>query len=161
MRFAKGIGSLVALILGSLSVQAGVVPGRWDKVEAQPVGTVMNVELNSGERLVGRLTDIEPTAMVIETENGVRRMDRTEVQEVSLPEGQDSVLNGAVAGALAGGLGGIAVGVLTYVNSDNTEAIIAAPLLGVGIGLGAGLAIDKAHHGNETIFKAKVGESSE
>jgi hypothetical protein len=51
-------------------------------VADQPFGTVLNVELTSGERLVGRFTRLEPTALVVETYNGGRRMRRIRVKKV-------------------------------------------------------------------------------
>jgi hypothetical protein len=160
MRLDTVFGVLVALTLGTLPLQAEVIPGKWQKVEAQPVGTALNVELNSGERLIGKLVQVQPDALLVETLDGERRMDAAEVKKISLSGVKDSSMDGALAGAGLGALGGIGLGVLVYSATDNSDdnltgALVGGVAIGAGIGFGAGLALDAASHGEVTIYRAK------
>ena len=59
----KSRTAVIALILvGLLCVpaQAQVIPGRWEKVQALPLGPRITVELKSGDRLEGQLEGLSP-----------------------------------------------------------------------------------------------------
>ena len=159
MRHDTVFGMLVAIALGTLSLHAEVVPGKWQELQAQPVGTALNVELNSGERVLGDLVQGDSTALMVKTTDQERRIDASEVKKISLSGVKDSSWDGAAVGAALGALGGVILGARAGANDDlNSTAVPIAGgvVLGTGIGFGAGLAADAASQGEETIYRAKL-----
>ena len=80
-------------------------------------------------RLVGRLAGIEATPGSSKPKWGPANGSHRSADGLAFGRG-GSCLEWYGGRSACRGLGGIAVGVLTYINSDNGEAIIAAPLQG-------------------------------
>ena len=91
----------VVFALLTLSTQAAVVPGRWDKVEALEVGTPIVVKLKSGDQFEGVFADLRPGDLVIHaTPANERIFARESVKEVRRQERfDDGIGDGLLLGA--------------------------------------------------------------
>ncbi len=161
-------GALSIMILTGAWVQAGVVPGRWEKVEALPAGTELTITLNSKERLEGPLRSTGSDELVLGSEGGEDlRLPKSGI--VKITSGDRTARDSVTDGLLWGTLVGAAVGVpwliwgLSYEGgeSDDARAIgTGLCLMSVGIGAGVGLAADAARKGHEVFYVAAEDRSS-
>jgi len=72
------------IILISSSIQASVVPGRWEKLESLPPGRELEVRLNSKERLEGQLLEVEVEELVLNREeDGELRLPKSQIVKVT------------------------------------------------------------------------------
>ena len=51
MTARSSLSVVILVVLVTTSLQAGVVPGRWEKLDAQPVGTSIIVTLEGGDHM--------------------------------------------------------------------------------------------------------------
>ncbi len=54
----------------SVLLQAQVVPGRWEKVEAQKQGTELTLILHSGEQVYGLLEEVTHDTVILIEDGG-------------------------------------------------------------------------------------------
>jgi len=133
---------LSSLVLASLN--AAVVPGRWEKVEALPAGTRVQITLKSGEKLGYRLNRASVDHLTASDESGNSiDLSKAEIGKIlSLEESIDSSRDGALWGLLIGAGGGAGIGAATSSRWTNEGGDAAGWVLlwtGVGTGVGAGL----------------------
>lgn len=76
---------LLIVSLTSLSLHAGVVPGRWEKVEKTVErGEVVTVELKSGDRSPWRFWRLTPQAVVFDNGlGGFFKIERNRIASIS------------------------------------------------------------------------------
>jgi len=136
------------LLFHSVLLHADVIPGRWEKVEAQAPGTVLTVIMKSGDRLFGcTFEELQMDTLVVETGAGEQRNPKVGIQRVEtlLPDSvKDGTVKGVVIGAVVGGVLGGLVGAAVCIFCSTGESIQGALVLGAvssGIGAGAGAAI--------------------
>ncbi len=147
------------LLFHSVLLQAQVVPGRWEKVEAQKQGTVLTVIMKSGDRFDCTFEELQMDTLVVETGAGEQRIPKVDVQRLETSElVSDPVKDGTVKGAV---IGAVALGVLggfagtqcsgSFCSTDIDDRIEGALLVGtvgavIGAGVGAaiGYGVDKA-----------------
>ncbi len=163
VRTARSVGVCLLLLFHSVLLHAQVVPGRWEKVEAQKQGTVLTVIMKSGDRFDCTFEELQMDTLVVETGAGEQRIPflgsipKVAIQrlETLVP---DSVKDGTVKGAV---IGAVALGVLggfagtqcsgSFCSTDIDDRIEGALLVGtvgavIGAGVGAaiGYGVDKA-----------------
>ncbi len=154
-----------SLLVTSPSALAGVIPGRWDKVDRLETGTPIVIVLKSGETLEARFSATKPDSLVFKAIDGTeRQVPKAEVEKVTRAEKtRDSLTNGLLIGSAVGfavGFGGLAI-----FNAHETasgpiwdgEAVsyyAGAGLLGGLIGALAGMGIDSAVKTQEELYRA-------
>lgn len=156
---------LVFAVLFSGSLGAGVVPGRWEKVDALDEGTPMLVLLHSGERLRVTLVRSDADSLMLLTEDGIPLLlPKPQVKRITGVEAiRDRLHDGTLIGLAAGFAAGF-VGLAAY-NAHVTaggpiwdgEALgyyAGAGLLGAGIGALAGAVIDASARSPEEYYRS-------
>ena len=161
LRTARSVGVCLLLLFHSVLLHADVIPGRWEKVEAQKQGTVLTVIMKSGDRFDCTFEDLQMDTLVVETGAGEQRIPKVDIQRLETSElVPDSVKDGTVKGVV---IGAVALGVLggvagafpcsgsSFCSTDTDERIQGALVVGsvgaaIGAGVGAaiGYGIDKA-----------------
>ena len=60
---------IVLILVGLLSIpaQAQVIPGRWDKLVALAIETLITVDLKSGDRIEGNFEGLSPSELSLRT----------------------------------------------------------------------------------------------
>jgi hypothetical protein len=158
MRIKKSVAVFAAVLIIAASVQAGVVPGRWEKVAAEKPGSNLIVNLITGERLECYFVGLSTDTLTVSTINGAKReLRKADVHRIiTADERMGSLTNGIVVGAV---IGAIPTGILSAVAlagdcHDCGGAAVGAVALGAGIGAAIGLAVDAAKHGQITLYEA-------
>jgi len=160
-------GVCLLLLFHSVLLHADVIPGRWEKVEAQAPGTGLTVIMKSGGRFDGTFEELQMDTLVVETGAGERRIPKVDVQRLETSEpvldpAKDGTLKGAAIGAIAGGVFfGIVGGGIRGARDGAGRAIARALVIGaVGAGIGAGggaaigFAVDYFHKAPEVLYVA-------
>ena len=145
---------VIALVLGLLLVNyawAGVVPGRWEKVQAERPGTEMIITMSSGDVIRGDYQEVGDQELLMTVEGESRTVPKSGLAKITTAERRTGPLwNGPVIGAaVGGGLAGIAVAGLEH-REGAAGAIAIIALIGAGIGLG----IDAAYQTRVTLYQA-------
>ena len=154
-RGVKSIVTIICLAVGSLT--AGVVTGRWEKVDGLQEGTRIVVEINSGDRLEGAFKRVSPQELTIIDPGGSdRQVPKTTVAKIVTAEKvKDGLTNGMLIGMGVGT--GIAVGAVALATGGVSEECIVCGLaifVGFAGGWGMGAAIDAIHNGPEVLYQA-------
>lgn len=155
MEFIK-IASFL-LVSTPVFLNAGVVPGRWEKVEALKVGSPVVVTMKSGTRLEAKFRGLRAQAIDLTDESGKDlQIPRSEVVRIATLGNTDGLSDGALIGA---GIGvAVAVSILAIAGSGEGEVLGSAkwgaPLLLGGVGALTGALVDNAYRGEEIIYKA-------
>ena len=146
--------SLVSLVVVStVSVPAGVVPGKWQKVDALQPGTQIKVTLKAGDRIECIFNSSGPVDLTLtDAGRGEVKVPKSEVLKIVGSDGyNDSIGDGVAMGALIG-VGLVLVSMAVEGNSRFSNAGEIA--LGAGMGAVVGLVVDTAHKGNELLYRA-------
>jgi len=156
------------VLFHSVLVHADVIPGRWEKVEAQAPGTGLTVVMKSGDRFDCTFEEVQMDTLVVETGAGERRVPKVDIQRLETSEpvrdpAKDGTLKGAAIGAIAGGVFfGIVGGGIRGPRDGAGRAIARALVIGaVGAGIGAGggaalgFAVDYWHKAPEVLYVAQ------
>jgi len=146
----------LALVLNGLLVlvvvQAGVVPGRWDKLLAESPGTEVIITLTVGDEIRGAYQDVTAETLVVMVDGARRELPKSGIAKVTTAERRTGPLwNGPVIGAAVGGL---SAAIITAADDlKNDDAWIAIPIV-AGIGAAIGLGVDAAIQTRITLYKA-------
>ncbi len=155
MKVKNLIGVLVLLVLSVISLQAGVIPGRWEKLDGQPSATRMLVTLNSGERMDCALKSSGALDLTVTDQTGTERiLPKSEVRKIVSVSRvvRDNVLKGTLIGALVGGLAVLPLAAIITNETGQREATLA--VLGyAGIGAGIGAAVDWVIKEREVLYR--------
>ena len=92
---------IVSLILAGLILQpvrAGVIPGRWEKVENLDLGARITLELKNGDPLEGHFEGLSASGVDIETRSVRVVIPKEAIQTISI-QPKDGLSNGAAIGA--------------------------------------------------------------
>jgi len=129
---------------------AGVVPGRWEKVQAERPGTEMIITMTSGDVIRGNYQEVGEQELLMTVEGASRSLPKSGIAKITTAERRTGPLwNGPVIGAaVGGGLAGLAAARLEGDGAAGAIAICA--LIGAGIGLG----LDAAYQTRITLYKA-------
>ncbi len=168
VRTARSVGVCLLLLSHSALLHADVIPGRWEKVEAQAPGTGLTVVMKSGDRFDCTFEELQMDTLVVETGAGERRVPKVDIQRLETSEpvrdpAKDGTLKGAAIGAIAGGVFfGIVGGGIRGPRDGAGRAIARALVIGaVGAGIGAGggaalgFAVDYWHKAPEVLYVAQ------
>ena len=88
---------IVSLILAGLILQpvrAGVIPGRWEKVENLDLGARITLELKNGDPLEGHFEGLSASGVDIETRSVRVVIPKEAIQTISI-QPKDGLSNGA------------------------------------------------------------------
>jgi hypothetical protein len=162
----KIVSAIAAVLLAITAAQAGVIPDRWEKLEALPSGTAVIVKLRGGERLESAFNTIGPEEISFIEPNGKeRRLPRSAVLRIETAAVvRDRLCNGTLIGALIGVAGGITSIVLyanaktngpVYWDEDGGAYLFGAALVGGGIGAATGAIVDAAVKHHEMLYQAR------
>ena len=155
---AKVLRAFVALtILATATLEAGVIPGRWEKVDGLQEGTRIVVEIKSGDRLEGAFKGSSPQELTVTDPAGSdRQVPKTAVAKIVTAEKvKDGLTNGMLIGMGVGT--GVAVGAVALATGGVSEECIVCGLAicaGFAGGWGIGAAIDAIHQGPEVLYQA-------
>ena len=155
MKTQSFVSVITLLLVLTTSLQAGVIPGRWEKLDSQPPGKEIIVTLNSGDRMEYTFKSSGPDDLTVTDPSGIeRRVPKSEVQTiVSAEKTADSLLNGLLIG-----LGiGAASGTLAIGCTDDPECVanVRIVLVPVGAAIGAltGALIDRSISKSQLIYQ--------
>ena len=125
----------ILVISNCLLLQAGVIPGRWEKVDSQTPSTGLMVILKSGERINCFFKSSDPESLtVVDPVAGERRIPKFDIARVEGTRiGPDSNTNGTLIGMVPGLLLGIVGGAG---GGDGNVAASAIALGGIGALIG-------------------------
>jgi len=156
-------GVCLLLLFHSALLHAQVIPGRWEKVEAQKQGTELTLILHSGEQVYGLLEEVTTdTVIVIEEGGGQRSITKLSVHQVDTTQ-IDSTRNGTLIGLAIGGAAGSISGALFISGfsdfptaSEYLGAALFCGAIGAGIGAAIGYKVDKEadHKRPEVLYVA-------
>ncbi len=144
--------ALVFLLAVSVSaVQAGVVPGRWEKVLAEKPGTEMIITLASGDQIRGAYQELGDQELLVTVEGASRALPKSGIAKITTAERRTGPLwNGPVIGAAIGG----GIPLIASAGLEHRDGIEVVALFGALIGAGIGLGIDAAYQTRITLYKA-------
>lgn len=153
------MGKRVSLILGFLtlltvgSVESGVVPGRWEKLNSQPVGTQLLVTLRSGETIHCVFKGMTSDKLIVQDPvSGVLELSKVSLSRVTSWENRD---DGKADGVAIGTGLGILLGALTAGEVEVAGGSGAASIVSsAGLGGFIGYLVDKAHTRPEVLYTA-------
>jgi hypothetical protein len=142
VRFAAVSLTLVSVL--TFEIQAGVIPGRWEKVETIPRGLPIVVILTGGDRMEGTFQRADHRSVQIETSRGVALSFPKD--GISLIRSQDKfdndgLANGVIIGAVAGAGASIPL-FLIAVDDNATGAGLIEMAFVTGTGMAIGMGID-------------------
>ena len=148
--------ALAALI--SPPAQAGVIPGRWEKVSTLEMASPITAELKNGDRIRGQFRRLSPSALELRSRAGQAMIPKSDIRTITTPS-KDGLGNGAGIGAAIGAglaLGAFSLAVRTRGGLDgDTWPFLMIGGIGAGIGAGIGTAADAATKGEPiVVYKA-------
>ena len=148
--YRSRIGFVLGLLLVT-SAWAGVVPGKWEKVQAEKPGTEMIITMSSGDVIRGEYQEVGDEELLMTVEGESRAVPKSAIAKITTAERRTGPLwNGPVIGAaVGGGLAGIVAAGL-HESEGAAAAIGLCALIGAGIGLGA----DAAYQTRITLYQA-------
>lgn len=138
------------------SLQAAVIPGRWEKVAALEQGYPIIVTLKGWERIKGTFDGLDMESLLIKKENEQKlALPRAAVIKVESQERtkHDSLVNGPMWGAILGG-GLSALGVALSDDNLPSDEIAGVIALSAGLGAGIGFAGDALIKTPEIFYEA-------
>jgi len=148
--------TIASLTISSLA--AGVVPGRWEKVDSLIEGTGIIVKMDGGDRIEGEFFSSDAKSITIQTFEQVERdLPKAGVKKIQTIEktGRNKIWDGALIGA---GIGAGAMAITLAASGGFDEqfegAAAACLLVSAGIGAGIGLGIDAAVGARKTLYLA-------
>ena len=166
MKTGRATSIAITILLMTALAEAGVIPGRWEKVEALASGTQIILKLRGGERLEAAFLKIGPEEIVLIEPRGIeRRLPRIAVLRIETASVvRDRLCNGALYGNLIGAAGGIAAivaigesktnGPVYWGDEDGPAYLLAGALVGGAIGAASGAIIDASIKRPEVLYEA-------
>jgi hypothetical protein len=149
---------LIGLALSTTtSLNAGIVPGRWERVEALEEGYAITVKLDSGERFKASYLGFTDNTIILKRDSGEGlEVPKAAVIKVTSQsrKSNDGLRNGAIIGAVAGGAVGLIVPQVT--EGDNNAGNVALSIaLFAAMGMGVGVGVDAMVKGREVLYQAR------
>ena len=145
-------------ILTTTSLDAAIVPGRWEKVEALEKGYAITVKLDSGERFKASYVGFTDEAIILKRDSGEElEVPKAAVVKVTSQsrDSNDGLRNGAIIGAAVGGGLALAVGI-AYADWDDYASVALLAAIYAAIGMGAGVGVDAIVKGHEVLYQAPI-----
>ncbi len=165
MTFPTTVNGMIVVLFLTASLQAAVVPGRWDKVDKLASGEKILVKLKSGDRLEGAFSSSSSGGIELMKDTGGRlTLAKSDIARIVRAEKiRDKTLNGTLIGTGVGfgiGFGGLAAHNASVTASgpifdgESVGYYTLAGLMGAGIGALVGTAMDAAHQESEVLYQA-------
>ncbi len=154
---------LAFLTLGR--TDAGVIPGRWEKVDALPPGAHVEVVLRIGdERIKGSFEKSDAQSLTLTDETGTqRRVAKPDVKRVLDPGVSDSKWNGLLIGGAVGVGAGALLGPAIWGGEGetftNADAALIYGLAGAFTGAFIGLLLDEMRDHPIVLYTARAAET--
>jgi hypothetical protein len=123
MNAKTATGILSSVIMVTASLQASVIPGRWEKVDGLGAGFPIVVKLTSREKYKADYVRLDADDLIIEEAGGLEiRLRKEHVKHVASQARivNDSLWQGAVIGAGIGAVAGI-IPAAAIANEGNQE----------------------------------------
>ena len=136
------ISATLAALL-SLSANAEVIPGRWEKVSNLAVAWPITVELKNGDRIKGNFSGLSDLNLKLATYSARAVIPKEDIQTITIRP-RDGVANGARTGA-AVGAGFVCAIAAAYVIADRRAKplwVLSLTPIGAAVGAGIGVAVD-------------------
>jgi hypothetical protein len=153
----KAISFITTLLMLTTSVQAMVIPGRWEKVAAEKPGSKIIVTLMTGDRVERSFGRLSADSLILSTPDGEEReYSKANVARITTADKRtDSLNNGFLIGSAIAGIpsGLIAISCLAAKTCTGSQVGVALPIY-VGIGAGIGLAVDASIKDYEILYEA-------
>jgi len=144
MNARAAIVVLILLMTTTAPLQAAVIPGRWEKVEALEEGFPIVVMMEGWERIKGAFHGLGEESLLLMKDNG-KELDlpKADVKKVESRDrtNNDSLINGPMWGAIVGG-GISALGMAASNDDLPSDEVIGVIALSAGLGAGLGLVGD-------------------
>jgi hypothetical protein len=155
MCIKKVITFFVLVMIMTSSVQAMVIPGRWEKVAAEKPGSRIIVSLMTGDVLECSFVRLSEDSLFVATPQGVERnFSKDNVARITTADKRmGSLVNGTLIGAAAVGIPFGILALATAGEGDKGDAASVVAIL-TGIGAGIGLAVDAGVKGYITLYEA-------
>ena len=156
MKSQTFVSVIILIVLFSTAGQAGVIPGRWEKVDAQPRTAGLEVVLNSGERINCFFKGSDSDSLTIaDPVEGERRLPKSAVARIETArDGRDTVADGTLIGFGAGAGGYLGLHTAACCAPDQAHDLWAALTFG-GIGALVGFALDIVSRRPEVLYVAR------
>lgn len=166
MSAKKLITIIATLLLTTATVQAEVIPGRWELVDCLGPETPIIIKLKAGERMECRFRGSNEEEIIFRDDTGnERKVRKNEIEKIeSARKTGDSLKNGAGYGVVLGAASAI-LALTAYAKSvtnsgpiidrENAGFFILAGMVGAGIGAAAGIALDASIKGHKVYYKAR------
>jgi hypothetical protein len=149
---------LIGLALSTTtSLDAAIVPGRWEKVEALEEGYAITLKLDSGDRFKASYVGITDEAILLKRDSGEElEVPKAAVVKVTSQSrnSNDGLRNGAIIGAAVGGGFALTVG-LAYADGDDYGYVALVTALYAAIGMGAGVGVDAIVRSHQVLYQAR------
>ncbi len=143
---------VVILLVLTTSLQAQVIPGRWEKLDSQPAGKQIIVTLKAGDRLECALKESEADDLIVVTlTRSELKIAKSEVRKV---ETEDGIRNGVLIGAAVGFAGPVIVTFASGVDRTEVPLGFAIGVIGAGVGAAVGYPLDKKRKGTRVLYQA-------
>ena len=144
------------LLLSISSLQAGVVPGRWEKLDSQGSGTQLIIILDSGDRMGCNFKSSSSGDLTVIDQTGIERiLPKSGVRKIVSARRRvnDRVIRGGLIGAAVGALAILPFAVIFRDGGGGKEvALDVLPFAGIGAGVGT--ALDLAIKEREVLYTA-------
>jgi hypothetical protein len=163
-RIHQVISVLLCLVLGLNELHADVIPGRWEKVHSQAVGTKLTINLKTGEQIEAFFYTADSENIVVRDEQGeerkIRKIEIARVETAGAGSRRRAVLIGAVAGGVPmAGLGALLGRGFEGPASDMAKGAAILGALGAGIGALVGYAMGRGRKDTETLYVAYAADA--
>jgi hypothetical protein len=146
------LGATLMLAASLTSVDAQPAASLSEAATQVEVGEKVRVLRLDGSEIRGELSAIDPTALAIDVDGRVMRINAADVREVGV---KDGVYNGLLIGMGAGLAAGLVAGWLATSPDDGNlrgMGVTFAGAAGLGVGIGLGAAIDAASARYKTVY---------
>jgi hypothetical protein len=152
----SGVSFVAVFLMLTVSVQAMVIPGRWEKVAAEKPGSKIIVTLMTGDRVECSFDRLSEDSLIVSTPDGEeRKYSKANVARITTADKRaDSLNNGFLIGAAVAGIpsGLITVSCLAAKTCTGSQVGMALPIY-IGIGAAIGLAVDAGVKDYETLYE--------
>ena len=145
------------LVLSTLPTRAGVIPDRWEKVDALKPGCKIVVQLKSQDRVEGTLMETNQKALMLASEDGsIKEIPKLAVQTVTQerPSNRSTWIGTGIGGAAGAGIGAGLSGGLDETFLARTD-LMALTFGAVGALAGAMIGRTLSKPRQEVLYRAK------
>jgi hypothetical protein len=155
--FTKLFGVCILGFATVSALSAGVVPGRWEKVQSLTEGYAVTIKLEGGEEIKALYKGFTEEGLLLDKDSGEKlEIPKSAVVTITSQQriSNDGLGNGAIIGAAIGGGFALTVGLL-LADGDDAGYVAAVTALYAAIGMGVGVGVDAMVKGHEVFYTAR------